>query len=50
MSYSFALRSRWPSRLGLFTRIGNLFDRDYQEVLGFQSPPINFVIGMSLTF
>ena len=50
VSYSFALRSRWPSRLGLFTRIGNLFDRDYQEVLGFQSPPINFVIGMSLTF
>ena len=49
-TYSFALPSRYPSRLGLFTRISNLFDRDYQEVLGFQSPPINFVIGTNLTF
>jgi vitamin B12 transporter len=49
-TYSFPLHARWPNRLGLFTRIGNLFDRDYQEVLGFQSPPINFVIGTSLTF
>jgi vitamin B12 transporter len=49
-AYSFPLQARWPNRLGLFTRIANMFDRDYQEVLGFQSPPINFVIGMSLTF
>ena len=49
-TYSFALRSRWFSRLGVFTRIGNLFDRNYQEVLGFKSPPINFVLGTSLTF
>jgi vitamin B12 transporter len=49
-SYSFPLPSRYPSRLGFFSRIGNLFDRDYQEVLGFQSPPINFVVGTNVTF
>ena len=50
VTYSFPLHARWPNRLAVFVRIANMFDRDYQEVLGFQSPPINWVMGTSLTF
>ncbi|MBI4518040.1 MAG: TonB-dependent receptor [Deltaproteobacteria bacterium] len=37
-------------RVELFGRIGNLFDRNYQEALGFKASPINFVVGTQLTF
>jgi len=33
-----------------YVRIQNLFDRRYQGVLGFKSPPINFVAGVTLGF
>lgn len=37
-------------RAEVFTRIGNLFDRNYAEVRGYKAPPINFVAGTQLTF
>jgi len=50
VTYSFSLQDTWVKEVGLFTRIGNLFDRNYAEVNGFKSPPINFVAGTNLTF
>lgn len=34
----------------IYVRVQNLFDRRYQEVLGFKSPPINFVAGVTMGF
>ena len=39
--------SRSPRRLLLFTRIENLFDRDYERVFGFSSPGMSWVSGIS---
>ena len=39
--------SRSPRRLLLFTRIENLFDRDYERVFGFSSPGLSWVSGIS---
>ncbi|MGH7860590.1 MAG: TonB-dependent receptor, partial [Candidatus Binatia bacterium] len=42
---------RWPvsagalKRVGLFARVENLFDRDYEEALGFGARPLNFLAG-----
>lgn len=37
-------------RVGGFARVQNLFDRNYQEVRGFKSPPINVLAGAQVTF
>lgn len=50
VTYSFALPGTWVQRMSVYTRVGNLFDRNYQEVLGFKSKPINFVAGAKVTF
>jgi vitamin B12 transporter len=44
--------SPWPGaqRVGWFARAQNLFDRNYQEVRGFKSPPINVLAGAEVTF
>jgi vitamin B12 transporter len=39
-----------PHRIGWFARIQNLFDRNYQEVRGFKSPPINVLAGARVMF
>ena len=39
--------SRSPRRLLLFTRVENLFDRDYERVFGFSSPGLSWVSGIS---
>lgn len=44
----------WPGwesrRIGGFARVQNLFDRNYQEVRGFKSPPINVLAGVQVSF
>jgi vitamin B12 transporter len=50
VTYSLPLQRAWPTRVAVFARIANLFDRNYQEVLGFESPPINFLAGTSVSF
>lgn len=49
-SYSFAPSSFAGARLSVYTRVENLFDRNYQEVLGFRSPPLNYIAGVRVTF
>ena len=49
-TYSFPVSTSWLERVAFYTRIGNLFDRDYQEALGYDARPINFVVGTKLTF
>jgi vitamin B12 transporter len=34
----------------IYVRVQNLFDRRYQQLLGFKSPPVNFVAGVTLAF
>ncbi len=50
ISYSFPANFLSFSRLTVYSKIGNLFDRSYQEVLGFKSPPLNYLAGLSVTF
>jgi vitamin B12 transporter len=50
VSYSFSLGWLPFAHLTVYGKIENLFDRDYQEVLGFQSPPINYLAGVRVTF
>jgi len=50
VSYSFPLNFLSFSRLTVYSKIGNLFDRSYQEVLGFKSPPLNYQAGLKVTF
>ncbi len=47
---SYALGQRWDFLQDeeVFTRIQNLFDRDYSEAFGFRAPPINFVAGIKM--
>ena len=49
LRYDMPLRA-YASRIGWFARVQNLFDRNYDEVLGFRSPPINVLAGAQLTF
>ncbi len=50
INYSPALR--WQRIRGeqIYVRVQNIFDRRYQQVLGFKSPPVNFVAGVTLGF
>lgn len=50
MSYSLAIRGTVASTVTFYGKIENLFDRDYQEVSGFRSPPLTYVAGMRFTF
>jgi vitamin B12 transporter len=50
VSYSFPTNFLSFSRLTVYSKIGNLFDRSYQEVLGFKSPPLNYLAGLRVTF
>jgi outer membrane cobalamin receptor len=50
VSYSFPVNILSFSRLTVYSKIQNLFDRNYQEVLGFRSPPLNYFAGIRLTF
>jgi vitamin B12 transporter len=49
-TYSFAPGFLSGVRLAVYTRVENLFDREYEEVLGFRSPPLNYIVGMRVTF
>jgi len=49
-SYSFPATFGPLSQVTIYGKINNLFDRHYQEVLGFQSPPLNYLIGVRMTF
>jgi hypothetical protein len=37
-------------QVGSFARVQNLFDRCYDEVRGFRSPPINVLAGAEVRF
>ncbi len=50
VSYTVALRGAVASSLTFYGKIQNLFDRDYQEVAGFRSPPFTYVAGMRMAF
>jgi vitamin B12 transporter len=50
VSYSFPVNILSFSRLTVYSKIQNLFDRNYQEVLGFRSPPLNYLAGIRITF
>lgn len=40
----------FDTSFSLFGQVSNLFDRDYQEVLGFPSMPINALAGLRIAF
>jgi outer membrane receptor protein involved in Fe transport len=50
VTYSFRVPIQYVQRAAVFGRVGNLFDRNYDDVLGFKSPPINGVVGARVTF
>jgi vitamin B12 transporter len=50
VSYSFPLTFSPSVSLTIYGKIENLFDRNYQEVLGFRSPPLNYLAGMKVSF
>jgi vitamin B12 transporter len=50
MRYDMPLPGRETSTVGVFARVQNLFDRNYDEALGFKSPPINVLAGGRVTF
>jgi vitamin B12 transporter len=37
-------------RMTIYGKIENLFDRNYQEVLGFRSPPLYYLVGLRVTY
>lgn len=49
-AYSWKLPSEWVTRAKVFARVENLFDRHYQEVLGFGARPLNFMAGVGGEF
>lgn len=49
-SYQGGIRWREVRNEELFARVQNLFDRNYDEVMGFKSPTVNFVAGIKLDF
>ena len=50
VSYSFPSSLAPLSQVTVYGKIENLFDRNYQEVLGFRSPPLNYLVGAKVTF
>jgi vitamin B12 transporter len=50
LRYDMPLPGRKGYRVGGFARIQNLFDRNYEEVRGYKSPPINVLAGAEVTF
>jgi vitamin B12 transporter len=50
VSYSFPSTLSTLSQMTLYGKIENLFDRNYQEVLGFRSPLLNYLVGVRMTF
>lgn len=38
------------ARLSVYGKIENLFDRRYEEILGFRAPPFSYLAGLRLTF
>ncbi len=40
---------RFVSNEEVFTRVSNIFDRNYSENFGFPAPPVNFVAGIKLS-
>lgn len=50
LRYDMPLPGYPAHRIGWFARVQNLLDRNYQEVRGFKSPPINVLAGARLTF
>ncbi len=50
VSYSFPSIFSPSVHLTIYGKIENLFDRNYQEVLGFRSPPLNYLAGMKVSF
>lgn len=48
--YDMPIPGHDTGRIGGFARVQNLFDRHYEEVRGFQSPPINVLAGAQVTF
>ncbi|MBI3388345.1 MAG: TonB-dependent receptor [Deltaproteobacteria bacterium] len=50
MRYDMPLPGRETSTVGVFARVQNLFDRNYDEALGFKSPPINVLAGGRVSF
>src|SRR5439155_23692469 len=50
VSYSFPVNILSFSRLTVYSKIQNLFDRHYHEVFGFRSPPLNYLAGIQITF
>jgi vitamin B12 transporter len=50
VSYDPGLRWRQISDEQVYARVVNLLDRNYAEVMGFPSPPINFVAGVRVDF
>jgi len=49
-AYHWPLASQIVKRLKVFARVENLFDRHYQEVLGFSARPLNFLAGLGGEF
>jgi vitamin B12 transporter len=49
-TYSWPLATELVKRFKIFTRIENLFDEHYQEVLGFGSRPLAFLAGVGGEF
>ena len=47
-SYSLSPNSLYLQGVKVFARIQNLFNEDYEEIVGFSSPGFNFVTGISV--
>ncbi len=50
LSYSTGIAWREIQDEEFYVRVQNLFDRNYAQILGFKSPPINFVAGVKFDF
>ena len=50
LSYTFAPRPSFFGGLTAYCRVENVLDRDYREALGFDAPPVNFMVGVRVTF
>jgi vitamin B12 transporter len=50
VNYAPGLQWRGIAARQIYARVQNLLDRNYQQVLGFKSPPVNFVAGVVLGF
>jgi vitamin B12 transporter len=50
VSYTIPTFGWTASRISFYGKIENMWDRRYQEVLGFRSPPFTYLAGVRLTF